>query len=117
MTHPTLSAICIDCQDASSTAAFWAALLDGEVTHDADGVAAVEAPGATLYFDEVEGFTSPGWPADTKQFHLDLQGPDPSSFADRVVELGGSVPDFQPGEERWTVYLDPAGHPFCISAG
>ncbi|CAN5759239.1 VOC family protein [soil metagenome] len=117
MSPPKLIAVSIDCDDASASAAFWAGLLDGKVTYDADGMAAVEADDRTLYFAEIEGFQRPGWPCDTKQFHLDLRAPRPATFADRVTELGGSVPEFQPGGERWTVFLDPAGHPFCITDG
>jgi hypothetical protein len=32
-----------------------------------------------------------------------------------LLELGAAKPDFQPGEDRWRVLLDPAGHPFCIT--
>lgn len=117
MSVPTLIAVSIDCDDASASARFWAGLLGGEVTYDADGMAAVEADSRTLYFGEIDGFQRPGWPSDTKQFHLDLRAPDPASFVDRVDGLGGSVGDLQPGGDRWTVFLDPAGHPFCISAG
>ena len=31
-----------------------------------------------------------------------------------ALTLGGSEPDFQPGDGRWIVFLDPAGHPFCL---
>ncbi|WP_370326681.1 VOC family protein [Euzebya sp.] len=117
MPAPTVLALSLDCDDASASAAFWAGLLDGEVTYEADGVAAVEAPGLTMYFGELDGYQPPGWPSDAKQMHLDLRGADPGSYADTVRELGGSVPDDQPGGDRWTVYLDPAGHPFCISGG
>lgn len=117
MSVPIVAAVSIDCDDASASARFWAGLLGGAVTYDADGMAAVEADGRTLYFAEIDGFESPGWPSDAKQFHLDLRAPDPSAFVDRVDELGGSLPALQPGGDRWTVFLDPAGHPFCISAG
>ena len=117
MSTPTLIAVSIDCDDASASAAFWAGLLDGKVTYDADGMAAVETDDQALYFGEVDGFQPAGWPSDTKQFHLDLRAPQPAEFAARVTELGGSVPDFQPGGDRWMVFLDPAGHPFCISPG
>ena len=119
MDHPTPLALTIDCDDASRSAAFWAGLLGGEVTYDADGMASVEAGATTLYFGEVPGYAAPGWPDSEvpKQMHLDLRAPDPASWADRVSELGGSVPTHQPGAGRWMVYLDPAGHPFCISGG
>ena len=33
----------------------------------------------------------------------------------RCVALGAKVPEHQPGE-TWRVLLDPAGHPFCLTA-
>ena len=117
MSTPTITAISIDCDNASASAAFWAGLLDGKVTYDADGMAAVEGDGRTLYFAEIDGYRAAGWPSEVKQFHLDLRADDPASFGDRIVDLGGSVPEFQPGGDRWTVFLDPAGHPLCIVAG
>lgn len=115
MTDTTYLATSIDCDDASRTAAFWADVLGWTVTYDADGMAAVEGDGHTLYFGEVEGFEAPGWPSATKQFHLDLRAPDLEAAIERATAAGATVPDFQPGGERWTVLLDPAGHPFCIS--
>src|SRR3546814_12606937 len=77
-------------------------------------MAGVEGDGTTLYFGEIAGYWAPGWPSDSKQFHLDLRAPDPEALVDRVSQLGGSKPEFQPGES-WIVFLDPAGHPFCIT--
>ncbi len=114
MSDVTFAATSIDCDDASASAAFYAALLGWEVTFDEDGMAAVEGDDKTIYFGEIEGYEGPGWPSDVKQFHLDLRAPDPEAVVDRVIELGGSKPEFQPGD-RWIVFLDPAGHPFCIS--
>ena len=121
-TAATFLATTIDCADASAQASFWSGLLGWETTYDADGMAAVEGGGHTLYFGTVEEYVAPSWPDPGvgKQFHLDLRAPEgasPSSMAQRVTELGGSLPDQQPGGDRWTVFLDPAGHPFCISAG
>ena len=35
-------------------------------------------------------------------------------MAERAVELGATLADPQPGE-TWTVVIDPAGHPFCLT--
>lgn len=115
MSDVTFAATSIDCDDASATAAFYAQLLGWKVTHDEGGLAAVEGAGMTLYFATIDGYRAPGWPNDNKQFHLDLRAPDPDALVDRVTALGGSVPELQPGDGRWLVFLDPAGHPFCIS--
>ena len=31
-----------------------------------------------------------------------------------LLAAGAAQPDFQPGEGRFRVLTDPAGHPFCI---
>ena len=31
-----------------------------------------------------------------------------------MLELGATLPEFQPGE-TWRVLLDPSGHPFCLT--
>ena len=115
MSEVTFVATTIDCADASRTAAFFAQLLGWEVTYDEGGMASVEGDGTTLYFGEIEGYEAPGWPSEHKQFHLDLRAPDPQEMVAKVSDLGGSLPEFQPGDGRWLVFLDPAGHPFCIS--
>jgi hypothetical protein len=35
---------------------------------------------------------------------------------ERLLTLGATVPDFQPGQGQWTVLADPEGHLFCIAA-
>ncbi len=33
------------------------------------------------------------------------------------MEWGATKPEYQPGADRWRVLTDPAGHPFCLTAG
>jgi len=48
--------------------------------------------------------------------HLDLSaGSDVDESSARAVSLGAVEVDPQP-DVRWRVLLDPAGHPFCITA-
>jgi hypothetical protein len=49
-----------------------------------------------------------------QQFHLDLRADDLDATEALALELGAAKPAHQPGEERWRVLLDPAGHPFCL---
>jgi hypothetical protein len=36
-------------------------------------------------------------------------------FAERaVMTLGARKTETQPAPEEWRVFLDPAGHPFCL---
>lgn len=115
MSSPLFTAISIESGDASALAAFYAGLLGWEVTFDADGMAAVEGDGNTLYFSTVDDHVPAGWPSDHQRFHFDLAAPDPDAFVSRVAELGGRLPEQQPGDGKWLVFLDPSGQPFCIS--
>src|SRR3546814_12047947 len=108
MSDVTFAATSIDCANASASAAFYAELLGWKVTYDEGGMAAVEGDGTALYFGEIAGYVAPGWPSDSKQFHLDLRAPDPEALVDRVRQLGGSKPEFQPGESL-IVFLQTEG--------
>ena len=112
---PTFTAVSIEGDDASALAAFYAGLLGWEITFDADGMAAVEGDGQTLYFSTVDDHVPAGWPSDHQRFHFDLAAPDPDAFVSRVEDLGGRLPEHQPATGSGSCFLDPSGQPFCIS--
>ena len=116
---PTASVgmISIDAPDAVLLANFYADLLGLELMHEGDGYAMIGREGTTpIGFGTDPNYTAPAWPDDGhKQFHLDVAATDPDATVARAIELGASRPDHQPGEGRWTVLLDPAGHPFCVT--
>lgn len=116
----TLAMVSIDCPDTKTVKAmsdFYQALLGWEVAYEGDGYAMLkDGDAAALGFGVAEGFTAPQWPNHgTKQFHLDLGADDVEAMVRRCVDLGATKPDDQPGGDRWTVLLDPAGHPFCVT--
>ncbi|MFF0491968.1 VOC family protein [Nocardia sp. NPDC004068] len=39
---------------------------------------------------------------------------DPAAAEAEAVRLGARRAHHQPGNRRWRVLLDPAGHPFCL---
>ncbi len=107
--------IVLDCPDASALATFYGALLDWEVT-TSDGWAEARADyGQCLCFQQVEDYRAPVWPAQDvpQQMHVDLQVDDLDAAEPQVLALGATRHDHQPGE-RFRVFLDPAGHPFCL---
>ncbi len=67
-------------------------------------------------FQRVEGYRAPTWPGGgtPAQAHLDFYVDDLVEAGRRLVALGAVKADVQPGGDRWWVYLDPAGRPFCI---
>jgi len=67
-----------------------------------------------IAFQQVEHYTAPRWPDQTtpQQMHLDVRVEDFDVAEAAVLELGAT----KAGSETPTfrVYLDPAGHPFCL---
>lgn len=75
--------------------------------------------GLFIGFQRVDDYRAPRWPEQSvpQQAHLDFAVEDLDEAEARLVELGAVKPDHQPGKDRWRVFLDPAGHPFCLVKG
>ena len=71
-----------------------------------------------LSFQRVDGFRPPEWPGQEhpQQFHVDVTVDDVDAAETLVLALGATKHEQQPEdpEANWRVYLDPAGHPFCL---
>jgi len=108
--------ICLDCEDPAGLAAFWAGLLDGEVTPLTDDVVMVKSHGTPLAALRVPDYQPPTWPSSAipKQLHIDLSVGDLDAAEAEAERLGARRASEQPQPERWRVMLDPAGHPFCL---
>ncbi|UAL71172.1 hypothetical protein K7396_00775 [Streptomyces angustmyceticus] len=52
-----------------------------------------------------------------QQAHLDFAVDDLDEAEALLLGLGAVKPEHQPGGDRWRVFLDPAGHPFCLTRG
>jgi hypothetical protein len=65
----------------------------------------------------VDNYEAPTWPDDgvPKQMHLDLAVSDLAEGEREVLALGATRATTQPAPESYLVFLDPAGHPFCLS--
>ncbi|WP_248965592.1 VOC family protein [Sphaerisporangium perillae] len=70
-----------------------------------------------LASQRVNGYQGPGWPDTAKHAHLDFKVADLDVVTKELLALGATRPEFQPGEDQWTVFADPEGHFFCIAAG
>ena len=118
MTVGQLWAVTLDCADPVPLAGFWAAVLGGTVTPFSDDFVAVELPtGLWLGAYRVDDHQPPVWPdgEGPKQFHLDVTVGDLDTGEREVVELGATKAGHQPEPDKWRVFTDPAGHPFCIT--
>src|SRR5690606_38777887 len=115
MAIATFPSVVIDCPDPAVLAKFYGSMLDWKIDLD-DGWADVRAPyGDCISFQRVENYTPPVWPAQDvpQQMHMDLMVEDLDAAETAVMELGATKAEHQPGE-TFRVFLDPAGHPFCI---
>ncbi|GAA4255618.1 VOC family protein [Dactylosporangium darangshiense] len=116
-----VGSVTLDCADPRGLADFYQAVTGAIREHDSSdqvALAPVQPGGINLCFQRVPDYRPPRWPdpAAPQQFHLDLYAPDPSGAAERLLALGATRAATQPGDGRWTVFLDPAGHPFCLAA-
>ncbi|MET9609878.1 VOC family protein [Streptomyces sp. NPDC006512] len=113
-----LSAITLDCPDPLALAAFYqqATGLAPHPKSDADFAGLNGEHGLLIGFQRVEDHQPPSWPDQTvpQQLHLCFDVADVEEAESRLLELGAGKPDRQPGEGKWRVLTDPAGHPFCL---
>jgi catechol 2,3-dioxygenase-like lactoylglutathione lyase family enzyme len=114
-----LTAITLDCPDAKALAAFYHQATGLEIVSESDddfsGLAGEN--GLFIGFQRVDDYQAPRWPqqSEPQQFHLDFAADDLDEAEALLLELGAAKPEFQPGGDRWRVFTDPAGHPFCLA--
>jgi glyoxalase superfamily protein len=116
-----LRAVVLDCPDPVALAEFYAALVGGqvEVFDDGDWVRLRDDVDVRLSFQRASDYRPPDWPNPDKpqQFHIDVTVDDIETAEKQVLALGATKHALQPGVdsgEPWRVYVDPAGHPFCL---
>jgi predicted enzyme related to lactoylglutathione lyase len=111
--------VVLDCPDPQRLAAFYSALLDWPVVRDEPERSYLRADyGDSIGFQRVEGFNPPQWPGQEvpQQMHIDVDVEDLDTAEAAVLELGAAKHEHQPGT-TFRVFLDPAGHPFCLCSG
>lgn len=110
------SLVAFDCPNPQKLAAFYSAITGWDVERDdADWVTLRSDGGATLAFQLAPDHVPPAWPdpRHPQQAHVDFNVTDLDEAERQVIALGARKTAVQPGE-RFTVFLDPAGHPFCL---
>jgi hypothetical protein len=102
-----LPLIVIDCPDPGALARFYGAMLDWKIDVSANRASVCAEYGQCISFHQVAGYTPPMWPTQERpqQMHLDVIVDD--------LDLGATKHPDQPGTS-FRVFLDPAGHPFCL---
>ena len=117
----TSQRIVIDCPDPGLLARFYGTVLDWDVRVKEDGTWAgvwSSDDQQSLRFQQVPNYLAPSWPegAPPPQMHVDLHVDDLDVAEAAVLALDPAPTKaaFQPGG-RNRVFLDPAGHPFCLT--
>lgn len=114
----TFALVALDCPDPRSLAAFYQQIVGGEIkesTASDDWVRLRTPAGVDIGFQLDPDHRAPGWPdGPAQQAHLDIDVADLAAGERAVLSLGATKTPVQPSPEEWLVFLDPAGHPFCL---
>lgn len=107
--------VVLDCPDPTALAEFYGKLLDWNIELDDDWAEVRADYGQVICFQQVADYRAPEWPGQDvpQQFHLDLVVDDLDAGETAVLDLGARKAEHQPGQ-TFRVFLDPAGHPFCL---
>lgn len=106
----------LDCPDPGALANFYGTLLGWKVSVDDDWADIRPEDGTNcISFQQVADYKAPDWPGQDvpQQVHLDVMVPDLDTAEAEVLAIGATKAEHQPGTS-FRVFLDPAGHPFCL---
>ena len=116
MTIAMYPSFVLDCPDAGALASFYGTLLGWQVKADDDWAEIRPEDGSScISFQQVADYRAPEWPGQDvpQQMHLDVMVEDLDRGEAAVLEIGATKAEHQPGT-TFRVFLDPAGHPFCL---
>lgn len=112
-----LSVVALDCREPAVVARFYSALTGAPIARIDDHWVQLEAQGGVaLAFQLAPDHVPPRWPdaGHPQQIHLDLGVPDLDVGERQVLAIGARKTGTQPSPGSFRVFLDPAGHPFCL---
>lgn len=112
-----LRVFALDCADPLGVAEFYSKITGWAVDRDdGDWVELRSDGGATLAFQLAPDHVPPIWPSaeHPQQAHIDFSVDDLDAGEAAVIAAGARKTEVQPDPDSWRVYLDPAGHPFCL---
>lgn len=114
----TFDVLVLDCPDTHALARFYAELLGGEIVDAEDDWAEVVLPiegyRPLVALQHVDDYRAPAWPGQDvpQQMHIDVKVDDLDTAEAAVLAIGATATGS--ATETFRVYLDPAGHPFCL---
>ncbi|CAN5847138.1 VOC family protein [soil metagenome] len=113
----TYSLTALDTADTVGLAEFYSSITGWAIRpyDDTEWIELESGGGATIAFQEVADHNPPVWPGTDhpQQLHLDFDVADLDEGEEQILAIGAEKAEFQPGT-TFRVYLDPAGHPFCL---
>jgi catechol 2,3-dioxygenase-like lactoylglutathione lyase family enzyme len=115
----SLTSTVLGAPDPGALAAFYRELLGWhEKTREPEWVTLKNPEGGPgLAFQAESNFQRPSWPEQPGEqqmmAHLDIEVDDMDAAGAHAIALGATLADFQPQDDV-RVYVDPAGHPFCL---
>ena len=107
----------LESPDPRSLADFYGGLLGMRILEEDDGWVVIgREPGMReLAFQRCDGPPDP-WPGGAARLHLDVHVDDVEESTAWVLARGATRAPGSP-ETGYRVFLDPAGHPFCLVHG
>jgi catechol 2,3-dioxygenase-like lactoylglutathione lyase family enzyme len=114
-----LAGVVLDSSDARALADFYRRLLGWVVEEHEPSWVTLRSPngGAGLSFQTEADYVRPRWPAgpgdQQMSMHLDIAVDDLVAAGTHAAAAGAVLARYQP-QDHVRVYLDPAGHPFCL---
>jgi len=115
-----LRSVVVDCRDPHRLATFYQGLLGGDLhKQDDTWVVLTEPTGRRLAFQQAPEHAPPRFPdpRGSQQFHLDIRVDDIDTAERDTLALGATRVTDAVEDGEFRVFLDPAGHPFCLVYG
>ena len=114
----TLDLVILDCPDPRALGRFYSAVLGWEIVDDTEDWVTVRGGiGVGIAFQYASDYRPPNWQDGDipQQSHLDFDVLDLDAAETAVLALGATDTGMPEGRRSgFRVYLDPAGHPFCL---
>ena len=114
----------LDCPDPIALADFYSKITGWPVEPlgdfppaDVTWLELLDSNGATkMGFQKIDNYKAPTWPEGNvpQQVHMDFHAIDLDETEAKLLAIGARKADHQFHPDRFRVYLDPIGHPFCI---
>lgn len=107
----------LDCPDPLQLGEFYQRVAGGELAVVHETFVELRFETFSISFQRDLNYRAPTWPDPRvpQQCHLDFMAEDLDTEQERVIAAGATATAVQPQPSVFRVFLDPAGHPFCLT--